>query len=510
MSGADILFYISLFWKRLPYFVAVVVLVSTAGLVTAILLPPVYRATSKVLVESPQISAELARSTVAGDSATQVRVITESILTTASLVGLANQFGIYKDRSNLTDYDVAQDMQKRISIGAIPLDMRGGAATFDVSFDADNRMQAAQVATEITNRIVAENVRQRTGQAGDTLDFFKQEVTRLGDALKGLEGKILTFKNQNATALPDSLDFRRNQQSSQQERLQLLVREEATLRSRKANLTEVFANFGTLPSSAPLTPQQKLLDQLEQTLAAQTGMYADDSPNVVAIKARIAAVKAEVMAAASTKSGSADKRPPTDLDVELAGIDDRLSFITQEKAAITTDLAQLAKSIEATPATEASLNALERDYGDLKAQYSAAVGRLADASTGEQIELRSKGERLTVLEPAVPPERPFSPNRTRLALMAIAGGLAAGAALVVLLEYLNKTIRRPVQLTRTLRIEPLATIPIIHTRRDRRRRRVMLTGFAVAGSVVVFALALVVLHYAAGSFSFTGIGSAKI
>ncbi|GGF36767.1 LPS biosynthesis protein [Youhaiella tibetensis] len=510
LSGTDILFYLAVFWRRLPYFVGAALLVAAAGIATVMLLPPVYRASSKILVETPQISADLARSTVASDSPSQIQVITESILTTASLVNLADQFHVYEGRTNMTDFDVAQDMAKRIGVGQLPMDLRG-AATFDVSFDAETPELSADVTNEIASRILSENIRQRTARAGDTLDFFKQEVDRLSASLTDLEGKILAFKNKNADALPDSLDFRRNQQSSQQERLQLLVREEATLRSRKTNLTEAFNSGAALPvSSGPQTPQERLLDQLEQTLAAQTGIYADDSPNMLAIKARIATVKAEVLAASKAANAADVKRPATDLDVELAGIDDRLAFITQEKASITADLADLSKSIAATPANEAVLNALERDYNDVKAQHSAAVSRLADASTGEQIELRSKGERLTILEPAVPPQRPYSPNRTRLGLLSIAAAIAVGAGVVALLEYLNKTIRRPVQLTRALDIEPLATIPIIRTKRERQRQRLLLTGMAVAGSIVVIALALVAVHYATGSFNGMGMGVAKI
>lgn len=505
MSSADIRFYLAVLMKRLPYFILASALVIGAGIAAAILLPPVYRSSSKVLVEAPQISADLARSTVSDNAAAQVLVIAQNISTTASLVSLANKFGIYKSHPNMTDLDVAQDMGKRLNVEQLPADLHG-AAIFNISFDAETPALAAAVATEVTDRIIAENVRARTSRAGDTLDFFKQEVSRLSDGLKTLEGKILTFKNEHADALPDSLDFRRNQQSSQQERLQLLVREEATLRSRRANLTEVFNTYGALPAPAgPQTPQQRLLDQLEQTLAAQSGVYAEDSPNVKAIKARIAAVRGDISASAPAKDATA-RRAPSDLDVELAGIDDRLTSIAQEKTTITDDLASLAKSIEATPANEAVLNALERDYGDLKTQHSAAVSRLADASTGEQIELRSKGERLTVLEPAIAPQRPFSPNRTRIALMAGFGGLVAGGALVALLEYLNKTVRRPVQLTRGLHIEPLATIPFITTRRDRRRRRVWIAGMAVAGSLVICALALVALHYTTGILGNLGVG----
>ena len=81
---------------------------------------------------------------------------------------------------------------------------------------------------------------------------------------------------------------------------------------------------------------------------------------------------------------------------------------------------------------------------------------------------------------------------------------------VALMEYLNKTVRRPVQLNRALHIEPLAVIPIIRTKRDRQRQRIVAGMALAAGIVVAVVLALVVVHYTTGSINGLGIGVAKI
>lgn len=87
--------------------------------------------------------------------------------------------------------------------------------------------------------------------------------------------------------------------------------------------------------------------------------------------------------------------------------------------------------------------------------------RLAEASTGQQIELLSKGERLSLLEPATPPRASVGPKRRWIAVGGLAAGIVAGLGTIVLLEILNGSIRRPAELVRKLEIEPLVTIPYI-------------------------------------------------
>ena len=68
-------------------------------------------------------------------------------------------------------------------------------------------------------------------------------------------------------------------------------------------------------------------------------------------------------------------------------------------------------------------------------------------------------------------------------------GTVVGLAVVVLIELLNSSIRRPVDLTNGLGIMPLGTIPMIRTRGEViRRRLIILAGFVIALGVVPWAL----------------------
>ncbi len=94
------------------------------------------------------------------------------------------------------------------------------------------------------------------------------------------------------------------------------------------------------------------------------------------------------------------------------------------------------------------------------------MDRLAKAATGERIELLSKGQRISVIEQATVPNKPTSPDRVAIAGGGAAAGVALGGGVVLLLELLNQSIRRPMDLQNRLGITPLVTLPYIRTRRE--------------------------------------------
>ena len=312
----------------------------------------------------------------------------------------------------------------------------------------------------------------------------------LGAELKRLEADILKFKNENMDALPDGLEFRRTKQSAQQERLLLLEREEADLRSRRNSLVQMYDTTGQVASAAPITLEQQQLQDLNRALSEQLAIFSETSPIVIALRARIAALQ-DVLR--SKQAAGADRKTGfSELDLQLSDIDGRLGFIAKERLSITRDIAELTKAIDATAGNETVLNSLDRNRSNIQTQYNAAVARLAEASTGEQIEILAKGPRFSLVEPATPPERAFSPNRRRVAALGLAGGIGLGFGLIVLLEILNKTIRRPAELVEMFQTQPLATIPFIWPASEARagglRRR--LAALVAAGAAAALMLAI--------------------
>jgi capsular polysaccharide biosynthesis protein len=81
-----------------------------------------------------------------------------------------------------------------------------------------------------------------------------------------------------------------------------------------------------------------------------------------------------------------------------------------------------------------------------------------------------RAERLSLVEPANLPDRPFSPNRPLLAAAGAAGGLALGLLLALGLELLGKPIRSPRQLEQ-LDLPVIGLVPLIKAKPQPRTGR---------------------------------------
>ncbi|HEX9859517.1 MAG TPA: lipopolysaccharide biosynthesis protein [Paracoccaceae bacterium] len=488
----DLKFYLLIFLRRLPYFLIVAVSVAVIGISVAVILPTKYRAEALLLIESEQIPDELAASTVRTGAVEQLQILKQRLLTRATLLEIANRFAIYRNAPALNPTEIVADMRERALIESAT--GRSEATTVTVSFDGATADQALQVTNEFVTLMLRENIEMRTGRATQTLDFFQKEAERLGTDLDRQGAELLAFRTANQDSLPDSMDYRRARQAAQQERLLQLQREEGALNDRRRRIVELYERTGRIDTSTePQTPEQRQLQSLRAELDSALLVYSPQNPRIRAMQAQIAALeRAAANQAAATGVGNPGPEPSL-YEMQLAQIDGELGYITDQKAQVDLELEDLRRSIEATPRNAARLSELEREHEITRGQYTVAVNRLAQAQTGERIEVLSKGQRITVVEQAVLPTEPYSPNRQLIAATSILGGLVLGLGLVGLLELLNRAIRRPAEIVTTLGITPLVTLPYIRTRHEIVIRRSLLAG---AFSIAVFGLSggLYALH----------------
>ena len=212
-------------------------------------------------------------------------------------------------------------------------------------------------------------------------------------------------------------------------------------------------------------------------------MLSPGNPRVQVIDQQIAAREAIVAEQIAGSDVGADGQPLTAFEIQMADLEGQLGYLAEQKAQTETEIASLVASIEATPGNAIALAALERDYAAVQDQYNTAVANKAKAETGDMIEALAKGQRISVIEQAVAPREPQSPNRPLIAAAGVGGGFFLGLAVVVLMEFLKSGIRRPVDLTRGLGITPFATLPYLRTRGEIIRRRLIVWG----GLVMVLA-----------------------
>lgn len=445
----DLRFYFSRFFRQVHWFLLVTILFAGAGFVAARVLPTVYVASALMVVESEQIPDALARSTVQTQASEQLQIIEQRILARDKLLDVANRLGVYDviragAERPLTAGEIVADMRSRVDINTT-FDRGGGgvqATLVRVSFDAPNAQMAAAVTNELVTLILSEDVAMRTVVARQTLEFFQQEVERLEQALAERSAAILAFKEKNLSALPDSLEFRREELTRLEARLAELGREEGAIAEQIDRLTRLRGSAQAASEGEPT---------------------------------------------AGTTGGV------TTRDIRRDDLTSQLGFIKDERARLETRVLELTTSISQTPGNAVLLEALERDYSNIRSQYDQAVANRAKAETGETIEALSKGQRITVIEQAVAPDEPEKPNRPKIMAAGVGAGMIAGLALVAVLEFLRGAIRRPADLTQALGITPIASLPYVATIAERRRNR-LLVALAVIGLVALIGAGLWLVH----------------
>lgn len=492
----DTRYYLSMFIRRLPLFLAVSGAIAGLAIAAALTLPPAYVSQTTLIIESSQIPDGMAGPTVDIPPEEQLELFQTRLLTRANMLNIARKLNVLEGQASMSPDQIVAGMQSRTSIRRQA--GRNQATVMSISFEARSPQIAAGVLNEYLTLILQQDAANRSERAGQTQDFFKQEVDRLSQELDASGAKILAFKNSNADALPDSLDYMRSQQLAMQDRIAQSDRELASLGEQRARLVQVFDATGRIDSTA--TPDLRSPDEIQlETLRRQLNdallIYSPENPSVKLLQRRIDQLSAAV---AAGSGGQPQREAVTDpakamLDLQLAEIDSRAKSLTEQKATDQARLDTLSENIARTPANAIALEAMQRDYDNLQEQYNTAVARLAQASTGERIELLSRGQKVSVIEQPSVPTEPTKPNRMRLAIAGVAAGLAAGGGLLVLLEMMNSTARRPADLVARMGIAPIATIPYLRTRREAAMRRLSQVAMALL-VIVAIPAALIAIH----------------
>ena len=453
-------YYFSVFLRRLHWFLIPAVALTAIGIIVAMTLPPSYVSSTRFVVESSQIPKELAPPTVADTPFIQLQIVQQRLLARGNLLDVARKLNVFPNQDQMAPDDIVAGMRKQTDINlSTP---RIGTPQMTIAFTARTPQLAAAAVNEFLTTIQQADVDNRTGRAGQTMEFFQQESNRLSASLAEQSRRLLEFQSQNADALPDGQATRLTQQNQLQMQISQMGRDIAGLLEQRARMVQIFETTGRLEALGidNRTPEQRQLDDLRNQLNSALAVYAPSNPRISVLKNRIAQLESQIAASSGGQPGLSP------LDAQLAEIDKRTEALRVQQTEAEQHLDRLNDAIARTPANSVTLSALQRDYDNVQTQYNRAVASLAQASSSERVETSSQGQRISILEQPAVPSSPSKPNRPLVAAAGLGAGVVLGLALVVLLELLNRSPRRPEDLVKKLGIMPLGTIPYLRSGRE--------------------------------------------
>jgi uncharacterized protein involved in exopolysaccharide biosynthesis len=139
--------------------------------------PPVYRASTTILVMPQRIPPDMVRSTVATSISERLNVISQVILSRTRLERVIQEFNLYEsERKRLLMEDVVALMRQDIHIDIPVLPENQQVRTFYVSFQANHPRTALRVNDRLASLFVQENLEDRLLMVEQTDQFIKGQI----------------------------------------------------------------------------------------------------------------------------------------------------------------------------------------------------------------------------------------------------------------------------------------------------------------------------------------------
>ena len=166
-------------------------------------LPAVYRSEALILVDSQRIPEKYVSSSVNSEVQDRLMTIRQQILSTTRLLKIIDSFGLYKEeRKKLVQEEIIEKMQQDISIKIEKGWVRDRPGAFRVGYEGQNPALVTEVANQLANLFIEENLRAREKEAEGTADFIENQLKEAKKTLDDLEARVSQYKLQHNGELP--------------------------------------------------------------------------------------------------------------------------------------------------------------------------------------------------------------------------------------------------------------------------------------------------------------------
>jgi polysaccharide chain length determinant protein (PEP-CTERM system associated) len=400
---------------------------------------------------------------------------------------------------------------------------------FRISYSGKEPRLVAQVANQLASLFIEENLKAREQQATGTTEFLENRLQETRKALEAQEAKLRDFKMKHVGEMPEQqtadlqiLGQLQSQLQLESDALSRAEQQKSYLQSMMAQSAPVLdldaweenAIKGPEPKTSPAS--RPAVNSVRATLTGLLSRYTEKHPDVQKLKKQIEDEETqETSAAAATEQAKPASAPPAPalkrplppppasplnpvLQSQLKSIDAEITKHKEEQQSLSKSVAGYRAKLDAIPLREQEITQLVRDYEMSKAHYSQLLDKQLSAETATQLEIRQKGEKFEVLDPAQPPERPSRPNRILINSVGSIAGLILGVLLAVGTELLGMAIIAPHDITAVNGPTVLGMIPIIQTQADRCLRKKRIIMAAVSAAVAAMAGCAVLLYHHRG------------
>jgi polysaccharide biosynthesis transport protein len=468
-------------------------------------LPSLYTSTVTVLVDRHQIPEAFVKASVQSELEPRLHMVSQDIMSRARILSLVERFNLYPSlRANkrVSEQDIIEQMRRDIQVQLKSVERKGADAATTVAVAITYRGPDPQTVSDVTNTLssfyIEENRKTRERQASATSEILKTQLQDTKKRLEQHEARLAAFRQRYPGALPQQAMGNLLSLERMQADLRLNSENYHRALERKQLLMQQPEQAG-LPGAIGVDPERAHLARLKQELAQLRAQYSEKYPDVARTKAEIATLERQIATRPASPPPAAVEAAPRTTGA-IAIVDAELRRLKAEEQRLRDTIATYQRRVDELPQREAEFQQMARDYETTRDLYTSLLARYEEATMGETMEHKNKGEVFRVVDPAVPAESPAAPKRLLLLLVAGMLSLGLGAAVVVVAEQFDTSFHS-VESLRSFTSVPLAVaVPRILTEADHVQRRRRASVAAVGALVGLVLLVGAGYYYANGNF----------
>lgn len=434
--------------KRLLILAALAIM--TVVTMISFLLPNKYEARSTVFIEKSVIADLVKGLAVTPSIQEKVKALTYAMNSRTMVIKVLEELDLTLKKSGDAELEeLVKEVQERIKIT-----VKDKEGLFIISFQDSNPKVARDYVNTLVRRYIEESTSSKREDSYGAAQFLTDQASVFKEKLQKSEEAVNAFKlGEGSIATMDPTVLLKDINDSQQ-RVDDLKIKEAQLETVLSGMSRGESVHSNLPAL------RKRLQELQL-------QYTDSYPEIIRVKDEIRAL--ERSTSEQSKGGSLERSP------EYQKVASELRAIRQAIANLNGNIARNRALLQRIPAARSKLEDMEREKSSQKELYEQMMARQGQSEVAKQMEVQDKSTVFRIVDAAVLPVKPVSPDRRKLILLGILGGIGGAFGLVFLKDQLNDSVKN-LDMARGFGLPVLAAIPRIEDpeqaarqlRRDRR------------------------------------------
>jgi len=471
---------IQIFWRRKFYFFIPFTLSLIIGVFIGITTDPIYESSTVVQISHNQILSGAMQQLVPGVTDRDILTNLNRLITSHTyLKRLCETLNLNNDPKMQSMAKMRQDQYPELSVEEIAelLWIRRLKNFFSIRQLGTDFIQIIAIGSTpdmafnfsrtLTQIFIDESLRKEVGGIRGALEFSSEQLAIYKKKLEDSEDELRQFKE---SVVRDNLDNQAIITSNLDQATARLAATEYELREATDRLSFIDSQLRSqniyyqVPTSSRLSQIELQLSENILKLSRLMLQNSWHDAKVLKINSDIENLRKrfkEEIEASVKSQYQITNNSNLDLIVQKEIARKDIEFLQGKRDALSGLLNTFKASASKAPSRELTLNRLQRQVESNRGIYQTLLQQTRGSEIEEALQRSASEFKFEIIEPAVRPTIPVSPNRMKILSVAILSGIVLGMVLIFMVEYIDYSFKNVDDVEKFLDLPVLATIPKI-------------------------------------------------